>query len=92
MGVLYRDGERPPQKALEIIVGYMHRVAHPLYLGYISLEVRYSLARTQEMMEYLQDQGVVRPLSEDEKRIRGFRIDANLWVLSDGPQLSKARF
>jgi len=92
MGKLFRDGQVPPQKVLEIIVGLMHRVTNPVYLGIISLEIRYSLARTQEMMELLEERGEVRQVTDDEKRAMKIRLDANLWTLTGPAQLSKARF
>jgi hypothetical protein len=87
MASLFKDGQKPPQKTLEMIVDYMRKVDHPVYMGYISLEVRCSLSRTQEMLEFLQDKGVVRQLNEDEKRAQGFRSDANIWMLVDASQL-----
>jgi hypothetical protein len=81
----YRDGQRPPQKALEIIVGYMNRVNHPVYLGYVALEIGYSLARTEEMLALLEDQGVVHRLEHAELRASGFRGDANVYGLGPRP-------
>jgi len=86
MSVNFRDGRRPPQKALEIIVGYMTRVAHPVYLGYVSLEVGYSLARTEEMMTILEDQGVVHKMTPEELKAVGYRDIANIYVLKGAKQ------
>ena len=82
MRPLFRDGQRPPQKALEIIVGYMRRVAHPVYLGYVSLEVGWSLRHTEEMMQELERRGLVRQLGPEESAARGFRQDGYLWELT----------
>lgn len=90
MGLFYRDGQRPPQKALEIITSYMNRVTYPVYLGYLSLEAGYSLARTEEMMNLLEDEGVVHKLTTEELRRSGFREVANVYALVGKPQLSKA--
>lgn len=78
------DGRGPSQKVLELIVGYMERVARPAYMGIISLEIHWSLARTQEAMDRLEDAGLVRQLTLDEKRGRGLPDVANLYVLIDG--------
>lgn len=78
---LFRDGQKPPQQSLEIIVAYMAKAHRPVYLGLISLEVRWSLARTQEMMELLQQQGIVREATPDEKRELRAVPDANVWCL-----------
>lgn len=87
-----RDGGHPPQAVLGIIESYLHRVACPVYLGTISLYIGWSLARTEEMMIIMQDGGLVRPLTDDEKRASGYRIDGNIWCLNGKPELSKARF
>ena len=89
---LYRDGDVPPEHVLRIIVGFMHRVARPVYLGTVALEVGHSLARTQEMMEALEDRGEARAVGADEKRRLGFREDANVYAVVGEPVLNKARF
>lgn len=90
MSVLFRNGQKPPQRALEIIVRYLNKVANPVYMGLISLEVGWSLARTEEMMELLEDRGVVRKLTPDDLRQRGYRSDANIYELIGKPELRKA--
>jgi len=75
-----RDGTAPPPRALEIIIGHFDRVACPTYLGAISLEVGWSLARTQEMVTVLVHQGLVRELSIDEKRAMGGDADHTIYV------------
>ena len=92
MASLFRDGQKPPQKVLEIIVGYLHRVAHPTYMGILSLEVGWSLARTEEMLRHLEDLGEVHELTPEEKQAQGFRSDANLWTVVGKPRLCKARW
>jgi hypothetical protein len=87
-----REGKQPPQAALEIIVGYLHRVACPTYLGAISLFIGWSLDRTQQMLETLQDHNVVVPLTPEEKKQQGFRSDANVWRLVEEPTPAKARW
>jgi hypothetical protein len=87
-----KDGHLPPQAVLGLIEGYMHRVACPVYLGAISLYIGWSLARTQEMMTILQDRGIVVPLAPEEKKKRGFRDDANVFVLTEPPHPSKAKW
>ena len=79
-----QNGQRPPQKALEIIVSYMNKVTHPLYLGYLALEVGYSLARTEEMLQHLEEQGIVHRLKHYELKAFGFRPDANVFGLGPG--------
>jgi len=75
-----RDGTKPPQRALEIITDYLDRVASPTYLGAISLEVGWSLARTQEMVTVLVERGLTRELSVGEKRAMGAGEDHLIYV------------
>jgi len=92
MGSLLRDSRLPPQVVLGIIEGYMHRVACPVYVGTISLFVGWSLERTQQMLETMQDRGIVHPLTVEEKKKQGIREDANIWRLIDDPSPAKARW
>lgn len=78
------DGMGPPQKVLEIIVDYMRRVARPSYLGFISLEIRWSLSRTKQALDKLVDQGLVKELTDDEKVQLRLPVTAALYVLGDG--------
>ena len=87
-----KEGKLPPQAALEIIVGYLHRVACPVYLGTVSLFIGWSLDRTQQMLETLQERGIVVPLTTKEKKEHGFCNDANAWRLIEKPTPAKARF
>lgn len=70
----------------------MHRVACPVYVGTISLFVGWSLERTQQMLETMQDRGIVHPLTVEEKKKQGIREDANIWRLIDDPSPAKARW
>ena len=87
-----KEGRQPPQAVLGIIEGYLHRVACPTYLGAVSLYIGWSLARTEEMMEMLQERGIVVPLDLNEKKQQGFRSDANVWRLVEKPCVAKARW
>lgn len=70
----------------------MHRVAIPVYLGIISLDIGWSLERTEQMFLELEDQGEVRPATVEEKRMYGMRSDANVWTLVGSAVASKARW
>jgi hypothetical protein len=80
-GLFSRDGQQPPQAALRIIEAYFNRVARPVYLGIVSLQVGWSLDRTQEMIDVLVAQGVVRPATPEEKREWGFAADGIVYTL-----------
>lgn len=81
MASLFRDGQRPPQKVLEIIMGCFRRYSSPLYLGIVSVEIGWSLARTQEMFDELIEQGLIRHATLDEKTAKKMYHDANVYVL-----------
>lgn len=85
-----REGQRPPQSVLKIIVRYFNKVARPVYLGTLSLEVGWSLARTHELVEQLVDEGVIRAVTDEEKAADKIPTIANLYVLIGEPTLSKA--
>lgn len=87
-----REGRRPPQAVLEIIESFFHRVACLVYLGAVSLEIGWNLNRTLEMLQFLQEKGVVRPLTNHEKQRHGFPEIADVWCLNVVQQLNKARF
>lgn len=76
-----RASHRAPQKVLEMIVGFIERVDRPVYLGHVSLEVGWSLERTQEMMDLLEEKGVVRKLTLEEKSAQHYPSVAHLYVL-----------
>lgn len=82
MSKWFKDGNGPPQVALERILGYFRRVGSPLYMGFISLEIRYSLAQTQAMLDHLEEMKLVRPLTDDEKRGK-FDVRGNIYVLCE---------
>jgi len=87
-----RDGKQPPQVVLEIIERYLHRVARPMYLGAISLYVGWSLARTQEMLETMQERGLVVPLDANGLKAHGFRDEDIVWHLVAKPTPAKAHW
>lgn len=77
------DGTGPSQKVLEIIVDYMKRVAKPTYLGIISLEIHWSLARTKQALDNLVDAGIIKELTHDDKKQLGLPVVGALYVLDN---------
>lgn len=86
----FNNGKEHPPAALERIVGYFHRLACPIYMGYIATEIHYSLAQTQSMLEALQEAGVVRQLTVEELKLRKIDPRANIWILVATAHPSKA--
>lgn len=78
--------------AAQKIVGYFHRVACPVYMGILALDTGYNLDQMETMLQALQDVGVLRPLTDDEKRARKIDVRGNVWVLIETPHPSKARW
>jgi len=87
-----RDSRKYQPAVLEIILSIMHRMARPVYLGIISLDVGWSLARTQQMFDELEERGDVRPATLEEKRAHGMRTDAIVYTLTGPAMISKARW
>lgn len=77
----FNESQPPPEKVLEILVDFMRRRAEPVYMGLIANEIGWSLGQTQEMLRELARRHVVRELSDDEKRIAGFPVGSNLWII-----------
>jgi hypothetical protein len=87
-----REGKEPPQKVLDLIVGYLHRVARPVYLGTLSLHIGYSLAQTEAFLIVLEERGIVRPMTIAEKTNHRFREDDNVFRLVDDPDPAKGKW
>ena len=85
-------GRRPSPGVLEIIVGYFHRVAQPTYMGIVAGYVGWSLERTQEMFDELEDKKIIRPVTQEEKATWGYPTVANIYVLVEKPTPKKARW
>lgn len=75
------NGREPPPVALEKIIACFHRVARPVYLGALALEVGYGLNQTHAMLETLHESGLVRPLTEAEKRSLDIDPRGYVWTL-----------
>ncbi len=60
----------PSQVTLDLIVSYLDRVSGSAYVGYIALDIGYSLRQTEEWVEVLVDVGKVRKLSKKDLRKR----------------------
>jgi len=86
------DNQKYAPSVLEIILSVMHRMARPVYLGIISLEVGWSLARTQQMFDELEERGDVRLATLKEKQAHGMRSDAIVYTLTGPAMISKARW
>jgi hypothetical protein len=51
--------------------------------GFISLETRYSLEVIADALSALQDKGLVRPYSDEEKQAKGLRLEYDLYTLTE---------
>lgn len=61
------------------------RPRHPLhcFLGYISLETRYSLETVEDALLVLQERNLVHRLDDDEKIARGLRVEFDVYILTE---------
>ena len=74
-----------PQAALEKIIHYLERGYSPSFLGNISTEIGYSVDSTELMLFHLEDEGRVRELSKDEKKLRGMPVQSVVYGLVKKP-------
>ena len=63
------------------ILKYLHRIHGPIFLGNISIEIGYSLLRTERIMEHMFDAGLVRLAKEEELRSIGADYNSIAYVL-----------
>jgi len=59
------------------------RHPRPSFSGYISLETKYSLEVVWDALSVLQERGLVRSFTEEEKKSEGLRTDYDLYVLTE---------
>ena len=78
-----------PQTALKKIISYFHRVDSYVYAGYVSIEIGHSLLKTQEMLDHLVENNMIRMLSTDEKNILQIEHKNNVYVLVEKASISK---
>ena len=83
MDMLPCNRRMPTRIAFEMIIERVGRFSTPTYVGAISLELRCSIARAQELLDELEAMSIVRPLTQDEKTTFGCPIDANVYFLTD---------
>jgi len=82
-----------PAGTQERIVSLFHRAARPMFLGQISLEIGWSLERTELMLNELVGLGVLRrALPEEMRKIGAVTDDANVYTLVDAPSAALARW
>ena len=75
-----------PAGTKERIVSLFHRAARPVFLGQVSLEIGWSLERTEIMLNELVVSGVLRRAFPDEMRkIGAVTDDSNVYVLVGVP-------
>jgi len=81
-----QDSKEYPPATLEKIVNYFHRVSRPVYVGFVSMEIGYSLAQTEVMMSTLRSRGLIRPLTTDEKVSLKIVPSYHVWTLVKKPK------
>lgn len=58
--------QQPSPRLIQKIVSYMGRVPNPVYMGFIAVELGLSLGRTHEIVDRMEEDGLVhRVLSSD---------------------------
>lgn len=79
-----------PPKALEKIIALLNRAMGPVYMGIFSTEVGTSLRKTQEMVDQLVADGVIRRCDLSDVKRWELRPDAEAYVLVGRPHPSRA--
>lgn len=87
---MYSNQCRYPQAALEKIVRYFHRLDSPLYTGYVSIEIGYSIKQTEEMIDHLIESGVLKRLTDDEKKMNNIDVCGSVCSLVNKAKISRA--
>jgi hypothetical protein len=82
----------PPDSVLERIIAQFHRLARPVFLGEISLEVGWSLERVQQMLQRLIDSGVIREATGAEVQSLGGLNGSFVYALTTQASPALARW
>lgn len=74
----------PSHVVAQGIIRFLHRTGQPALLGTLSLDVGYSLDRTQQFVDALVASGSLRELSVAEKKALTFDGRASVYALAPG--------
>jgi len=76
-----------PESTFNKIVMLFHRSMRPLFLGQVSMDIGWSLERTEMMINCLIGKGVLRHASLSERTYLGVDANANIFALVEKPSL-----
>lgn len=63
------------------IMRFMHNRARPMYLGEISNDIGHNLEQTCVFLTSMEDDGIVRRLTSEEKAARGLDVRSDVWTI-----------
>lgn len=67
----FNNGTNIPQHAIDRIINHLTRVRRHECLGVLAIEVGYSLSQTIAIVQHMCSAGLLRQLTDDEKRNLG---------------------
>lgn len=70
------------QESAKKILKMFHKLRRPIFLGVISLEIGRSLLHTEEIVNTMLDEGLLRPLTQEELNVLGAETDTKVYVLT----------
>lgn len=70
------------QENAKKILKMFHKLRRPIFLGVISLEIGRSLLHTEEIVNTMLDEGLLRPATPEELNVLGAETDAKVYVLT----------
>jgi hypothetical protein len=77
------------QKTIDRIVSYFHKVDRPVLVGTISLEYKFNLSQTKIFFDYLEDKGIIRQMTDDEKKEKHLDKRCDAYMLTSKADISK---
>ncbi len=78
----YQMSDARYQENTKKILKMFHKLRRPIFLGVLSLEIGRSLVRTEEIVNIMLDEGLLRSLTREELHALGAEIDAKVYVLA----------
>lgn len=79
-----------PDSVFQKIIQLFHRSTRPLFLGQISLEIGWSLERTEKMIQLLISQHVIRCADVSELKFVDAHPESNVFVLLSERSIARA--
>jgi len=77
---------------LDRIEYFFHKTNKPTYLGFVAADIGHTIERTQLMCDMLFERGIIRPLTDLEKKSEKINQSHDVWMLVGAALASKGNF